>query len=144
MYGARVRVTYSKRLEAQSQHARNATRCYQSQKMIAASLVSSIDPDLFQNLVWMEKIEGCDDADDVTDTRLDTWTKESLGEAATTATTEDVAAIVLRKVRINMQEKDSGMRIYQLMSDYLHITENKAGRLSRSDPSWLSSTSSPY
>jgi hypothetical protein len=70
----------------------------------------------------MEKIEGCDDADDVTDTHLDTWIKESLGEAATTATTEDIAAMVLRKVRINLQEKDCGTRIDQLVSDYLTLS----------------------
>jgi hypothetical protein len=39
----------------------------EGQKMIPASLVSCIDPDLLQNLVWKEKIEGCDDADNVTD-----------------------------------------------------------------------------
>jgi hypothetical protein len=59
------------------------------------SLVSCIDPDLLQNLVWMEKIEGCDDADDVTDTHLDTGIKESLEQEATTATSEDIAAMVL-------------------------------------------------
>jgi hypothetical protein len=40
----------------------------------------------------------CDDADDVTDTHHDTWIKESPGEAATTATTEGIAAMVLRNV----------------------------------------------
>jgi hypothetical protein len=83
--------------------------------MIPATLMSCIDPDLLQNLIWTEKIEGCDDADNVTDTHLDTWIKESLGEAATTATTADIAAMVLRKVRINLQEKYCGMRIDQLV-----------------------------
>jgi uncharacterized membrane-anchored protein YjiN (DUF445 family) len=70
----------------------------EGQKMIPATLVSFIDPDLLQGLVWMEKIEGCDDADNVTDTHLNTWIKESLGEAATTATTEDIPAMVARFV----------------------------------------------
>jgi hypothetical protein len=106
----------------------------EDQKMIPASLVSCIDPDLLQNLVWMENIEGCDDADDVTDTHLDTWIKESLGEAATTATTEDISAMVLRKVRINLQEKDSGMRIDQLVSDYLTLSREQGWTLIKKQP----------
>jgi hypothetical protein len=106
----------------------------EGQKMIPATLVSCIDPDLLQNLVWMEKIEGCDDADNVTDTHLNTWIKESLGEAATTATTEDIAAMVLRKVRINMQEKDSGMRIDQLVSDYLTLSREQGWTLIKKQP----------
>jgi hypothetical protein len=101
----------------------------EGQKMVPASLVSCVDPDLLQNLVWMEKIEGGDDADDVTDTHIDTWIKESLGEAATTATSEYIAAMVLRNVRINMQEKDSGMRIDQLVSDYLTISREQGWTL---------------
>jgi hypothetical protein len=104
------------------------------QKMIPASFVSYIDPDLLQNLVWMEKIEGCDDAEDIIDTHLDMWIKESLGEAATTATTEDIAALVLRKVRINMQEKDSGMRIDQLVSDYLTLSREQGWTLIKKQP----------
>jgi hypothetical protein len=60
--------------------------------MIPVSVVPCIDPELLHDLVFMEKIEGCDDGDDITDTKLDMWTKQSLGEAATTATTEDIAA----------------------------------------------------
>jgi hypothetical protein len=97
----------------------------EGQKTIAASLVSCKDPDLLQNLVWTEKIEGCDDVDDVTDTHLGTWIKKPLGEAAAAAATEDIAEMVLRKVRINMQEKNSGMRIYQLVSDYLTLSREQ-------------------
>jgi hypothetical protein len=104
------------------------------QKMVPATLVSCIDPDLLQNLVWMEKIEGCDDTDVVTDTHLDTWSKESPGEAATTTTTEDIAAMVLRKVRINLQEKDSGMRIDQLVSDYLTLSREQGWALIKMQP----------
>jgi hypothetical protein len=42
----------------------------EGQNMIPASLMSYIDPDLLQNLVWMEKIEGCDDADNGKDAPL--------------------------------------------------------------------------
>jgi hypothetical protein len=106
----------------------------EGQKMIPATLVSCIDPDFLQNLVWMEKIEGCDDAGNVTDTHLNTWIKESLGEGATTATTEDIAAMVQRKVRINMQEKDSGMRIDQLVSDYLTLSREQGWTLIKKQP----------
>jgi hypothetical protein len=51
------------------------------------------------------------DADEVVDTDLDAWMKKSLGEIAKITTTNDIAAIVQRKVRTIMQEKDSSMRI---------------------------------
>jgi hypothetical protein len=56
----------------------------ESQKMVPATHVSCIDPDL-ENLVCLEEIEGCDDVDNVTDANLETWMKKSLGEAATLA-----------------------------------------------------------
>jgi hypothetical protein len=52
------------------------------QKMIPATLVSCIDPDLLENLVCLEEIEGCDDVDKVTDANLEAWMKKSLGEVA--------------------------------------------------------------
>jgi hypothetical protein len=39
--------------------------------------------------------------------------KKPLGEVAMLTTTDDIAAMVQRKVRTNMQEKDSTMRINQ-------------------------------
>jgi hypothetical protein len=106
----------------------------EGQKMIPASLVSCIDPDLLRSLVWTENIEGCDDAGDVTDTYLDTWINASLGEAATTATTEDIASMVLRKVRINLQENDCGMTIDQLVSDYLTLSREQGWTLIKKQP----------
>jgi hypothetical protein len=62
------------------------------------------------------------------------WINEYFGEAATTATTEDIAAMVLRKVRINLQEKDCGMRIDQLVSDYLTLSREKGWTLIKKQP----------
>jgi hypothetical protein len=84
--------------------------------MVPATLVSCIDP--LENLVCLEEIEGRTDADEVVDTDLDAWMKKSLGEVAKLTTTHDIAAMVQRKVRTNMQEKESTMRINQLVSDY--------------------------
>jgi hypothetical protein len=89
------------------------------QKMVPTTLVSCIDPDLLENLVCLEDIEGCDDVDKITDKNLEAWTKKSLGEVAKLTTTEYIAAMVLRKIRTNMQENDSSMRVNQLVSDYL-------------------------
>jgi hypothetical protein len=115
--GTRVRVSHNSK-------ERNAV-LPEGQKVVLASLVSCIDSDLLQNLVSMEKIEGCDDVDNVTGTNLDTWIKESLWEAATTATTEDIAAMVLRKVRVNLQENESRTRIDQLVSDNLTLSREQ-------------------
>jgi hypothetical protein len=51
-------------------------------KMVPATLVSCIDPDLLENLFCLEEIEGCDEGDKVTDANLEAWIKKSLGEVA--------------------------------------------------------------
>jgi hypothetical protein len=43
------------------------------QKMVPAALVSCIDPNLLENLVCLEEIEGCDDVDNVIDGNLEAW-----------------------------------------------------------------------
>jgi hypothetical protein len=70
-----------------------------------------------EKLVCLEEIEVRTDADEVVDTDLEPWMKKSLREVAKLTTTDDIAAMVLRKVRINLQEKDCEMRIDQLVSD---------------------------
>jgi RNA-binding protein YlmH len=42
--------------------------------------------------------------------------------------------MVLRKVRINMQEKDNGMRIDQLVSDYLTLSREQGWTLIEKQP----------
>jgi hypothetical protein len=44
--------------------------------MAPATLVSCIDPDLLENLVCLEEIEGRTDADEVVDIDLDAWIKQ--------------------------------------------------------------------
>jgi hypothetical protein len=83
----------------------------EGQRMVPATLVSCIDPDLLENLVYLEEIESRTDADEVVDADLDAWIKKSLGKVAKLTTTDDIAAMVQRKVRTNMHEKYSTMRI---------------------------------
>jgi hypothetical protein len=93
--------------------------------MVPATLVLRIDPDLLENLDCLEEIEGLMEADEVVDIDLDAWMKKSLGEVAKFTTTDDIDAMVQRKVRTNMQEKDIAMRINQLKSDYLTLSREQ-------------------
>jgi hypothetical protein len=102
--------------------------------MVPATLVSCIDPDLLENLVCLEEIEGRTDANEVVDADLDAWMKKSIGEVAKLSTTDDIAAMVQRKVRTNMQEKDSTMRINQLVSDYLTFSREQGWTLVKYQP----------
>lgn len=106
----------------------------EGQKMVPATLVSCIDPDLLENLVCLDEIEGRDDVDDVVDSDLEAWMKKSLGEVAKLSTPDDIAAMVQRKVRTNMQEKDSTMRINQLVSDYLTLSREQGWTLVKDQP----------
>jgi hypothetical protein len=55
--------------------------------------------------------------------------KKSLGEVAKLITTDGIAAMVQRKDRTNMQEKDSTMRINKLVSDYLNRSREQGWTL---------------
>jgi hypothetical protein len=102
--------------------------------MVPATLVSCIDPDLLENLVYLEEIEGRTDADEVVDTDLDAWIKKSLGEVSKLTTTDDIADMVQRKVRTNMQEKNITMRINRLVSDYLTLSREQGWTLVKDQP----------
>jgi hypothetical protein len=91
---------------------------FDGQKMVPATIVSCIDPDLLENLASLEEIQCLTDADELVDADLDARMRKSLGEVAKLTTTDDIAAMVQRKVRTNMQEKDSE-NAHQLVSDYL-------------------------
>jgi hypothetical protein len=104
------------------------------QKMVPATLVSCIDHDLLDNLVCLEEIEGCDDVEKVTDANLEAWMKKSLGEVAKLTRTDDIASMVLRKIRTNMQEKYSSMRVNQLVSDYLTLSCEQGWTLVKDQP----------
>jgi hypothetical protein len=106
----------------------------EGQKMIPATLVSCVDPDLLENLVCLEEIEGCTDVDEVTDANLEAWMKKSLGEVARLTTTDDIASMVLRKLRTNMQEKGSSMRVNQLVSDYCTLSCEQGWTLLKDQP----------
>jgi hypothetical protein len=95
----------------------------EGQKMVPATLVSFIDPELLENLVCLKENEGRTDADEVVDADLDAWMEKSLEEVAKLTTTDDIAAMVQRKFRTYMQEKDSTMRINKLL-----LAVSKAGR----------------
>jgi hypothetical protein len=104
------------------------------QKMVPATQVSSIDPDLLENIVCLDEIEGFDDVDKVTDDNLEAWMKKSLVEAAKLTTIDYIASMVLRRIRTNMQEKDSSMRVSQLVSDYLTLIREQGWTLVKDQP----------
>jgi hypothetical protein len=60
--------------------------------------------------------------------------KKSLGEVAKLTTTDDIASMVLRKIRTNMQEKDSSMRVNQLVSDYLTLSREQGWTIVEDQP----------
>jgi uncharacterized membrane protein YfhO len=84
--------------------------------------------------VCLEEIEGRTDADEVVDTDLDAWMRKSLWEVAKLTTTDDIAAMVQRKVRTNLQQTDSTMRINQLESNYLNLSRDKGWTLVKDQP----------
>jgi hypothetical protein len=104
------------------------------QKMVPATLVSCIDPDLLENLVCLDEIEGRSEADEVVDADIEAWMKRSLIDVAKLTTSDDIDTMVQRKVRTNIQEKDSSMRINQLVSDYLTLSREQCWTLVKDQP----------
>jgi uncharacterized membrane protein YheB (UPF0754 family) len=83
------------------------------------TVVASIDPELLENLIDMEKIDA-DSVDDCTEESLMEFL-ESTQERGASVTAEFVKAEVQAKVTFAMLEKDPALRIMKAVSDYYSL-----------------------
>jgi hypothetical protein len=92
-------------------------------KVTPITVVASIDPELLENLIDMEKIDA-DSVDDCTDEGVMEFL-ESTQERDASVTAEFVKAEVMAKVSITMSEKDPALRVTKAVDDYysLHRTQ---------------------
>jgi hypothetical protein len=86
------------------------------------TVVPSIDPELLENLIDMEKIDA-DSVDDCTDESMMEFL-ESTQERDASITAEFVKAEVLAKVTVAMSEKDPALRVMQAVDDHYSMHRN--------------------
>jgi hypothetical protein len=86
------------------------------------TVVVSIDPELLENLIDMEKIDA-DSVDDCTDESVLEFL-ESTQERDASVTAEFVKAEVLAKVTFAMSEKDQALRVMKAVTDYYSLHRN--------------------
>jgi hypothetical protein len=85
------------------------------------TVVASIDPELVENLIDMERIDG-DSVDDCTDESV-MECLESTQECEASITTEFVKAEELAKVTFAMSEKDPALPVMKAVADVFFCTE---------------------
>jgi hypothetical protein len=83
------------------------------------TVVASIDPELLENLVDMEKIDA-NSVDDCTDESVMEFL-ESTQERDASVTDKFVKAEVLAKVTFAMSEKDTALRVMKAVADYYSL-----------------------
>jgi hypothetical protein len=86
------------------------------------TVVASIDPELLENLIDMEKIDA-DTVDDCTDESVIKFL-ESTQERDASVTAEFFKAEVLAKVTFAMSEKDPALRVMKAVNDYYSLHRN--------------------
>jgi hypothetical protein len=86
------------------------------------TVVDSIDPELLENLIDMEKIHA-NSVDDCTDESVMEFL-ESTQERDASVIAEFVKAEVLAKVTFAMSEKDPALRIMKTVADYFSLHRN--------------------
>jgi hypothetical protein len=86
------------------------------------TVMASIDPELLENLIDMEKIDA-DSVDNCTDESVTEYL-ESTQERDVSVTTEYVKAEVLAKVSFTMSEKDLALRVTKAVADYYSLHRN--------------------
>jgi hypothetical protein len=86
------------------------------------TVMASIDPELLENLIDMEKIDA-DSVDDCTDESVMEFL-ESTQERDASVTAEFVKAEVLAKETFAMSEKDPALRIMKAVADYFLLHRN--------------------
>jgi hypothetical protein len=86
------------------------------------TVVASIDPELLENLIDMEKI----DANSVNDCTAERVVKflQSTQERYASVTAEFVKAEVLAKMTFAMSEKDPALRVIKAVADYYSLHRN--------------------
>jgi hypothetical protein len=85
------------------------------------TVVASIDPELLENLIDMEKIDA-DSVDDCTDESAMEFL-ESTQERDAPVTAKFVKAEVLAKVTLAMSEKDPALHAMKAVADTIRCTE---------------------
>jgi hypothetical protein len=83
------------------------------------TVVASIDPELLEGLIYMEKIDA-NSVDDCTDESVMKFL-ESTQERDASVTAEFVKAEVLAKVTFAMSEKDPALRVLKAVADYYSL-----------------------
>jgi hypothetical protein len=86
------------------------------------TVVASIDPELLENLIDMEKIDA-NSVDDCTDESVMKFLKPTQ-ERDASVTAEFVKAVVLAKVTFAMSEKDPALRVMKAIADYYSLHRN--------------------
>jgi hypothetical protein len=86
------------------------------------TVVASIDPEVLENLIDMEKIDA-DSVDDCTDESVMEFL-ESTQDRDASVTAEFVKAEVLAKVTFAMSEKDPALRVMKAVADYYSLHRN--------------------
>jgi hypothetical protein len=86
------------------------------------TVVASIDPELLENLIDVEKIDA-DSVDDCTDESVMEFL-ESTQERDVSVTAEFVKAEVLAKVTFAMSEEDPALRVMKAVADYYSLHRN--------------------
>jgi hypothetical protein len=86
------------------------------------TVVASIEPELLENLIDMEKINA-DSMDDCTDESVMEF-RESTQERDESVTAEFVKAVVLAKVTFAISEKDPALRVMKAVADYYSLHRN--------------------
>jgi hypothetical protein len=86
------------------------------------TVVASIDPELLENLIDMEKIDA-NSADDCTDESMMEFL-EFTQEFDASVTAEFVKAEVLAKVTFSMSERDPALRVMKAVADYYSLHRN--------------------
>jgi hypothetical protein len=91
-------------------------------KVTPITVVASIDPELLENLIDMEKIDA-DSVGDCTDESVMEFL-ESTQERDASVTAEFVKAEVLAKVTFAMSEKDPALRVMKAVADSYSLHRN--------------------
>jgi hypothetical protein len=94
--------------------------------------MASIDPELLENLIGMEKIEA-DSIDDGADESVMEYL-ESTQERDASVVTEYVKAEMMAKVSLTMKENDPALRVTKAVADYYSLGRNMKLNFINSEP----------
>ena len=94
-------------------------------KVQPISIVSSVERDLLQSLIYMDEFKGVEEFSQLNDDILKEWLERHVATDFDSLTVDQLSTAIQKHVRINIHEADPKLRIIALFTDFVSFLRSR-------------------